>query len=129
MTSEKKEESWDWPNSGNLSGFKRFLEGIDGFPSSYSEYKQQYASVGFETDYTGSFNDLATSQHKLECRLMQVLLKCRERGAELIVWREKPSFMVEGVKKHRVYARFHCVPAVAFDDEDIRSEGEPFKPL
>ena len=42
MASEK-EESWDWPNGVNLTGFKRFLEGVNGFPSAYSEYKQQYA--------------------------------------------------------------------------------------
>lgn len=112
--------------SEGLEPFSRFVHGVDGVARAYSEYMQVYASFGFETDYEYGSGPSHNSQYELEARLMQVLLKCRQRGAALIVWRRRPEFTVEN-NKHRVFARFHCLPAVAFDEEDMKPEGEPFR--
>lgn len=116
----------EWPPKG-LEQFSQFVEGIDGFPGAYSEYGQAYASIGFETEYEFNYSGF-NSQYDLEARFMQVLLKCRQRGGALIVWRQHPELTIEN-NKHRIYARFHCLPTVAFDDEDMKPEGEPFRQI
>jgi len=103
-----------------LDHFKTFIEGIDGQPTHVSQYGQHYATVAFKAN-----RESISPYMELEARFLEVLLKCRKRGGHLIVWRTRPMIEWDEDGDLVMRARFHCVPPVAFDEEDMKPEGEP----
>lgn len=109
MTPEETTFTWE-PDI--LGSFSAFIQGEDGLPRAISQYGQPYVTVSFQRDSDG-----IGAYKELEYEFLQMLARCKQRGADKIVWRKRPTHTIDANGRECLTARLHCIPAVTFDEE------------